>query len=81
VRRVALIIFAVGLSVGFAVTEVLFDNASFFGQRTLGMFLRDAPRRCSIQKLTGSKISDVAHQLNHVVQKTLLRQPEIQKKE
>jgi hypothetical protein len=65
-----------------AFTEVLFDNASFFWTTHPRNVLRDAPapRRCSIQKLTGSKISDVAHQLNHAVQKTLLRQPAIQKK-
>ena len=33
----------------------------------------------SIQKLTRSKISNVAHQLNHAAQKQLLRQPAIQK--
>jgi len=40
------IIFAVGLSVGFAVTEVLFGQRFIFW--TTQMFLRDAPRRCFI---------------------------------
>ena len=51
-----------------AVTGVLFDNALFFGQRTLGMLFerrgeRAGRSRCcsSIQKLTGSQETHIPH--------------------